>query len=121
MTKDTIKNLIIAILILTNITAVYFIFVQSSNAANLQNVIAQQKTNTKVVVFTQALIEKVLKSTSPVDFETRLALENMVRNLGDKVILDEWNNFVNSTDSNKAQIEIKNLLDLLVKKINIIN
>lgn len=121
MRKDIIKNVLIVILLLTNIAAVYFISLQATNASNLQKVIDKQKTNTNVVVFTQALIEKVLKSTSPVDFETRLSLENMVRNLNDKAILDEWNNFVNSSDSNQAQIEIKSLLDLLVKKINIIN
>lgn len=102
-------------------TAIYFGYTENINSINLQQIIARQKTNTKVVVFTQTLIEKVLKSTTPVDFETRLLLENMVRDLDDKTILNEWNNFVNSTDSNDAQVKIKNLLDLLLKKINIIN
>jgi len=115
------KNLLIVLLVLTNIATGYFFYTKCADAVSLQNVIDKQKTNTKVVVFTQALIEKVLKSTTPVDFENRLALENMVRDLGDKAILDEWNKFVNSADSNQAQIEIKNLLDMLVKKINIIN
>ena len=119
--KNILKNIVIIILILTNIATGYFICVQSENIVNLQKVIDKQKTNTKVIVFTQALIEKVLKSTTPVDFDTRLSLENMVRDINDKSILDAWNSFVNSSDSNQAQIGIKNLLDLLIKKINIVN
>src|SRR5438552_856291 len=101
MNKYFTKNLLTVILAITNLLTVYGLYIQSSNLLNAENIIGQQKTNTKVVVFTQALIDKVLKSKGPVDFDTRLALENMVRNLGDKAILDEWNIFANSTDSNQ--------------------
>ncbi len=121
MTKDIMKNLLIVFLVFTNLVSLYLLSIHIGQSDNLQSIVDQQKTNTKVVLFTQTLIEKVLKSTSPVDFETRLALENMVRNLNDKTILDKWNDFVNSSDSNQAQVEIKSLLDLLIKKINIIN
>ncbi len=115
------KNIIITILILTNIAFVYFVFTQNGNIVNLQKTIESQKINSKVVLFTQTLIDKVLKSTKPVDFENRLALENMVRDINDKDILDKWNTFVKSTDNNQAQIEIKNLLDILVKRISVAN
>jgi len=121
MRKDLIKNLLIAILTISTLLTVYGLYVKTVDLRNAENIISKQKTNTKVVVFTQMLIDKVLKSKTPVDFDTRLALENMVRDLGDQAILYEWNRFVNSTDSDQTQMAMKNLLDLLVRKINIIN
>jgi hypothetical protein len=52
-----------------------------------------------------------------VSFDDRLQLENMVRDLKDDAILAEWNKFVNSQTSAEAQGEVKNLLDILVLKI----
>lgn len=121
MEHNTIKNLLIGVLAVTTLILSYCAYTQMNNLHAAERIIDQQKTNTKVVIFTESLIAKVLKSTAPVDFDTRLQLENMVRDLNDKAILDEWNKFVNSTDANQAQIEIKNLLDLLIKRINIIN
>ena len=121
MKNDIMKNLLIGILLISNVFTGYFLYTEMSTLAVSNAVINQQKTNTKVVIFTQTLIEKVLKSTTAVDFDTRLALENMVRDINDKEILSQWKAFVSASDANQAQVEIKNLLDLLIKKINIIN
>jgi hypothetical protein len=56
-------------------------------------------------------------SDKDVDFNTRLTLETMVRNLNDKQILDQWQAFTAAQTSAQASIDAKNLLDLLVKKI----
>jgi CRISPR/Cas system endoribonuclease Cas6 (RAMP superfamily) len=63
------------------------------------------------------LIEKVLKAEKEVDFETRLKLENAVREINDKEILNQWIKFTESKTEDEAQNNIKNLLDLLVDKI----
>ncbi|MFC1613147.1 hypothetical protein ACFL23_02330 [Patescibacteria group bacterium] len=68
--------------------------------------------------FTKLFIEKVLQAEQEVDFETRLKLENGVRDLGDANILAEWEKFINSEDADGAQNAVKNLLAILVEKID---
>jgi len=57
-------------------------------------------------------------SNQEVDFNTRLTLETMVRNLNDKDILNQWEKFTQASDNQNASTEAKKLLDLLVKKIS---
>jgi len=77
-----------------------------------------QTINDKVSDFTKLFIEKVLKADDEVDFETRLKLENAVRNLDDREILSQWQKFIDSKTEVQAQEEVKNLLELLVNKIS---
>jgi len=76
-----------------------------------------QKTDEKILDFTHLFIEKVLKAEGEVDFETRLSLENAVRNLDDEEILNQWQKFTESKTEIEAQEEVKNLLEILVSKI----
>lgn len=78
-----------------------------------------QKLNEKVLDFTKLFIEKVLKAEEEVDFETRLKLENAVRNLNDEEILSQWQKFTESRTEAEAQNEVKNLLEMLINKIKI--
>ncbi|MFA4818009.1 MAG: hypothetical protein WC608_04795 [Parcubacteria group bacterium] len=78
-----------------------------------------QKANGQVLAFANLFIEKVLQSGKEVDFETRLDLENSVRDLNDKEILAQWQKFTQAKDQAGAQNEVKNLLKLLVQKIKI--
>lgn len=82
-----------------------------------QIVLETKTINGKVLEFTKLFIEKVLKAEIEVDFETRLKLENAVRNLNDEQILNRWQKFVDSKTEAGAQEEIKNLLEMLVSKI----
>ena len=77
----------------------------------------QTRFNEKNLEFTKLFISKVLKAESEVDFETRLTLENAVRNLEDEQILSQWQKFVDSKTDDEAQIEVKNLLEILISKI----
>lgn len=83
----------------------------------IQTALETKKTNEKVLDFTKLFVVKVLKAETEVDFETRLKLENAVRGLGDEEILTKWSKFVESKTEADAQIEVKNLLELLVNKI----
>jgi hypothetical protein len=76
-----------------------------------------QQVNLKILSFTSLFIEKVLMSSQDVDFNTRLTLETMVRNLNDQDILNQWQAFTGAQDGPTASMEAKKLLDLLVKKI----
>lgn len=72
--------------------------------------------NQRTLEFLSLFIKKVLKAEKEVDFDTRLMLENKVRELNDKEILEAWNKFVNSKSENEAQKNVKDLLDILVDK-----
>lgn len=76
-----------------------------------------QQINEKNLNFTKLFIDQVLKAEKEIDFETRLKLENAVRNLDDEEILAQWNKFIESKTETEAQTGVKNLLDLLVGKI----
>jgi hypothetical protein len=52
-----------------------------------------------------------------VDFDTRLSLENGVRDLKDPEIMAEWQNFTGSKTEADAQNSVKKLLEMLVDKI----
>ncbi len=71
----------------------------------------------KIVDFTKLFIEKVLVVDEEVDFETRLELENAVRDLKDAEVMTQWQKFINSETETDAQKEVKNLLKLLIGKI----
>ena len=73
--------------------------------------------NTKVINFTSLFVKKVLQADSEVDFETRLSLENAVRDLKDDEIMKEWQNFTGSKTEAEAQNSVKKLLGILINKI----
>lgn len=118
MTKQ--KTILTIIILLLIIGSVYFGFRYLNAQEELRQArtaLENQKTNKNVLDFTKLFIEKILKAETEVDFETRLKLENAIRNLDDKEILEQWNKFVNSKNEGEAQSQVKNLLELLVNKI----
>ena len=78
-----------------------------------------QTTNEKVLEFSKLFIKEVLKAETEVNFDTRLKLENAVKNLGDEAILNQWQKFTESKTEVQAQKEVKNLLEMLMNKIRI--
>jgi hypothetical protein len=81
-------------------------------------VVQAKETNEKILAFTKEFIDKVLKAESEVDFETRLKLENNVRNLNDQDILGQWQRFTESRTESEAQKNVKDFLQLLINKIS---
>lgn len=69
--------------------------------------------------FNKLFIEKVLKAEEKIDFEERLKLENMVRNLNDEEILIQWQKFTESKTETEAQDNVKDLLYILVNKTEV--
>lgn len=121
MTKQKIiLTIIILILLVGNLFFCVKYFNAQKEIQQIQADLKIQKINGKVLDFTKLFIEKILKAEAEVDFETRLKLENSVRNLGDEEILVQWQKFTESKTEIQAQEEVKNLLGLLVNKINIV-
>lgn len=78
-----------------------------------------QKINENILGFTKLFIDEVLRAEQEIDFGTRLKLENAVRNIDDEEVVAQWQKFVESKTEAQAQKEVKNLLDLLVGKIQV--
>src|SRR3989344_5585264 len=74
--------------------------------------------NEKVIKFSNSFITIVLRAEGEVDFEDRLKLENMVRDIGDKEIFDVWSAIPESTSENVAQKRVLDLLEILIGKIS---
>lgn len=84
----------------------------------MQQASQSQQVNLKILSFTNLFIEKILMSNQEVDFDTRLMLETMVRNLNDKEILSQWQQFTADANQQDAGNDAKILLDLLIKKVS---
>lgn len=122
MYSNKSKNILILIVLVLIIGNVYFCFkyFNTKKALNQADIsIHSQKTNDKIITFNKLFIEDVLKSESEVSFEKRLALENAVRDLKDEEILAQWQKFTESKTEAQAQIEVKNLLEILANKMKI--
>ena len=82
--------------------------------------LSTQRYNAKYLDFLKMFIKLVIKSDKEVDFETRLKLENTVRQLkeeyNDQEVLLQWQKFVASTNESEAQKNVKDLLSMLVDK-----
>ena len=115
-TKSILNRVIIIILLAGNI----FLGLQYFTLKKWVETTSQNQVfNDKVLSFTKLFVEKVLKTETEVDFETRLQLENSVRDLGNHEILAQWQKFTESKTEDDAQAEVKNLLQMLVDNIKI--
>ncbi|GBD34408.1 hypothetical protein HRbin35_00125 [bacterium HR35] len=115
------KEILVGIIFLLIVINLYLLF----NLYKLQtqiNLLKEKQSNViqpinrKTLEFLDLFVKKVLKADKEVDFETRLLLENKVRELQDKEILDTWNKFVNSKNETEAQNNVKDLLEILIEK-----
>ena len=119
MNKPKITLIIIFIFLVSSVFFGVKYFAVQKELRQTQAVLEIQKTNEKVLEFTKLFIEKVLKAQTEVDFETRLKLENAIKDLKDEEILAQWQKFTESKTGVQAQEEVKNLLEMLVSKIKI--
>jgi hypothetical protein len=94
-------------------------YIQGQTLIVAQNASKTFQYDQKVLDFTKLFIAKVLKADGDVSFDDRLQLETFVRNINDKTIFDQWQKFINAQTPLEAQIEVKNLLEMLISKISI--
>lgn len=106
--------ILVAVLLAGNL---FFGFQYFSQLSAMRSSEAKAELNGKVRDFALMFIRDVLQAEGEVDFETRLKLENTVRDLGDAEIKAEWKNFTDSKTEVGAQESVKKLLEILVTKI----
>ena len=116
MGKRILVWVVVAALIAGNIFWLAAYFKTQREAEGMRVLLSTARYNDKSLRFLQMFIKQVLKSEKEVNFETRLKLENSVRELNDDKILAQWQKFVNSQNETEAQGNVKELLDLLVDK-----
>lgn len=115
--KESVPFLIILILVAVVLVLAGQYYIERQNLIIAQNTINALQYDQKVLNFTKMFIAKVLKADGEVSFDDRLLLENSVRDINDKNIFDQWQKFINAKTALEAQIEVKNLLEMLVNKI----
>ena len=118
MKKRSFFLLFIIILLVASGFLAYQYIAERNKLIAAEKTIALQNLNSGIVEFMKLFSEKVLNTQGEISFEDRLNLENSVRNLNDQDILNQWGKFVNSNDQTEAQNNVKNLLQLLINKIN---
>jgi predicted DNA-binding helix-hairpin-helix protein len=109
---------LILLLLASNVFWLSQYYVMRKEADTAKSELKTQEINKKVLGFYQMFVEKVLKSQGEISFETRLKLENSIRDIGDDALLNQWNKFVASKTEPEAQQEVVNLLSLLLGKIS---
>ncbi len=117
LTGKKITIAVIAVLFLANVFFALKYAGVRSDLVRERSIGARAMLNERVLNFTSLFVEKVLKAKEEVNFEDRLSLETVVRDLNDTEILNQWNTFVNSKTEAEAQGAVKNLLSLLLRKM----
>src|SRR3989344_1591887 len=110
--KKLIAEGLIFVLLVGNAFFAYGYFSAQKKLQNIESAGAKVEVNQKVVDFASLFIKKVLQAEKEVDFETRLSLENAVRELKDEEIKAEWQKFTNSQTEAEAQNSVKRLLGI---------
>ncbi len=83
----------------------------------LEDRVEQFSSSEKIVDFLDLFIAKILKGEQDISFEERLEMENHVRDLHDPEILAHWNRFTKAENDVIAQESVKDLLQILTRKI----
>lgn len=117
MKKEILLGIII-LLVATNFFLIFNIYKLENqiNKLKIEQSKLPQPINRLSLEFLDLFIKKVLKAKEEIDFETKILLENKIRELNDKKILDVWNKFINSKNETEAQNNVKDLLEIIVEK-----
>src|SRR3989339_1958773 len=100
----------IVVLIIGNVVFAYNYFTSHKELEIIKSSQTKVELNQKIINFASMFIKKVLQADKEVDFETRLSLENAVRDLKDEEVMAEWQNFTASKTEADAQNSVKKLL-----------
>src|SRR3989344_2385278 len=96
----------------------YFFLIMSFKLQGKINVLESQPRLSvdanKSFIFMQDFISNVIGSSTEVDFETRLRLENEVRAINDPDILSKWKAFIASKNESEAQGHVLSILQRLI-------
>ncbi|HEY9582825.1 MAG TPA: hypothetical protein VJK09_00735 [Candidatus Paceibacterota bacterium] len=111
------KIFLVILLVLAIVGCGYF----AAKASRLDKQVAQLQQEPRIsleagktLVFMKDFIANVIGASTEVDFDTRLRLENEVRDLNDAQILTNWKDFIASKTEKEAQEQVLKILQRLI-------
>jgi hypothetical protein len=116
-----VSLILVIALIITNFLWAWVYFGAWSKLIDLRSSEQIATINAKTASFFKMFTDDVLMAEQEVNFDTRLKLENAVRDLKDNQVLAQWDKFINSRTEIEAQQEVKKLLSVLADKIQVIS
>ena len=116
--KRRIPLVLIKVLSVVVLAGMIFFMIMSFRLQGKINVLESQPRLSvdanKSFIFMQDFIANVIGSSTEVDFETRLRLENEVRAINDPDILSKWKAFIASKNESEAQSHVLSILQRLI-------
>jgi len=115
--KKKLLLLFISFLVLGNGVLFSLFYQQHANNQKLQTELLSLRQDQKTAEFLKMFVYDILQAKTVVDFDTRLKLENAVRDIEDKEIFNSWQAFINSSTEIEAQVNAQKLLQSLADKL----
>jgi len=110
-------TVIIGILVIAVVGLTIYVSSLKNQITGEVPVVGQTNKSGYVLLFMEDFVNSVLDAPGEVDFETRLRLENEVRETKDAEILAAWKAFTDSKSEGDAQKSVVQLLKILVVKL----
>lgn len=117
MRRKILLVTIVVALVAGNVLLFLKYFGERNSRIVAESALVRRRNVEKILDFFEMFVAKVLRAEQEVDFETRLQLENKVRELNNKEIMEQWQKFVDSKTEADAQKEVTKLLEILIKNI----
>ncbi|HEY4505008.1 MAG TPA: hypothetical protein VJI73_04530 [Candidatus Paceibacterota bacterium] len=108
---------IIGILVIAVVGLTFYVSSLNDQITGKVPIVKQSSKQTQIVLFMNDFINSVLDAPGEVDFETRLRLENEVRDTKDADILAAWKAFTEGKSEADAQERVIELLKVLATKL----
>ena len=109
--------LIIVILLLANLFLGVKYFNANKELKETKSIIAARQEKTKFTEFNKIFISEVLQTKTEVNYDTRLKLDKMIKEINNKELTAQWQKFTDSQTEKEAQDETVKLLRLLAEKM----
>ena len=117
MKQKQIYLIIIIILLASNLFIGVKYFDTNKELKETKTITAAQQERTKFTDFNKTFISEVLQAKSEVNYDTRLKLDRMVKDIDDQELTAQWQKFTDSQTEKEAQEETVRLLGLLAEKM----
>ena len=113
-----VSNILMFILLIGNI---YFSIQYIENTKFLEAQKAQAEADStsrfQISKFLKFFIDTVINTQGTISYENRVKLENDIRQIHDPILTTQWETFVASKDSKKAQANAARLMSMLSSKL----
>ena len=117
MKQKYIFLIIIVLLLLSNLFLGVKYFNVNKELKETTSAIAAQQERTKFTEFNKTFISEVLQTKTEVNYDTRLKLDKMVKDINDQELTAQWQKFTTSKTEKEAQDETVNLLGLVAERM----